>query len=130
MHFQSKCFQLKIGTAVFQNISSKVKVLKSFKICNVCHIKTCQFLKEMAILSSIVIWGNQDNVKPVCFSIFFTKRFWAYKNHWNPKQTIFTLLEVFLRVKKRCLCCFLFACFCFYWLILVDLRFCTLKIFS
>ena len=58
-----------------------------------------------------------SSFKPVYY--FFTKRFWAYKKHQNPKQTIFTLLEVFVHAKSCWLYCFLFAYFCFYWLVLV-----------
>ena len=35
---------------IFQKICFKVKVLKTFKISSVCHIKTCRSLKRRAIL--------------------------------------------------------------------------------
>ena len=35
---------------VLQKIYLKVKVLKTFKISTNCHIKTCRFFKQMAIL--------------------------------------------------------------------------------
>ena len=52
---------------------------------------------------------------------FFTKRFWVYKKCQNSKQTIFTLLEVFMCRKNCCFCCFLFASFCFCLLVLVEI---------
>ena len=49
------------------------------------------------------------------------------RNNFNPLRS---LLEVFVRAKKCCLCVFLFAKFCFVsWLLLVTC-FCALKIFS
>ena len=46
--------------------------------------------------SSIVIWGYQDNFKPV---YFFTKKSRAHKKHQNAKQTTLTLLEACAREK-------------------------------
>ena len=56
MCFQSQWFQLKSGTPVlkkvfvFQKISLKVKVLKTFETFTDFRIKTCQSLKRRAIL--------------------------------------------------------------------------------
>ena len=65
----------------------------------------------------------------VCL-FFLRKYFEREKKHQNRKQTIFTLFEVFVLAKNCCLCCFLFAHFCFVtWFLLVTCSF-TLKIFS
>ena len=42
----------------------------------------------------------------------------------------FPPLRSFYAQKNCCLCCFLNACLCFFWLVLVDLRFSSIKIFS
>ena len=74
--------------------------------------------------SSILKWGCQNNSKPVCF--FFTKRFWAYKKHqrFPPSYKILCAKKTVVFV----VFCSLIFCFC--WLVLVDMRFCTRKIFS
>ena len=70
--------------------------------------------------SSIVEWGYPDNFKSVYF--FLRKRFCAHKNTSH--------LEVYPRVKNCCLCCVLFAGFCFVsWFLLVTC-FCAREIFS
>ena len=51
------------------------------------------------------------------FLFFFTRRFWAYKKHQNPKQMIPTLLEVFVRAKSCCLCLLIFVYVDWFWLI-------------
>ena len=71
-------------------------------------------------LSSIV----NEAIKTISSQFtFFTKR------NQNSKETISTLLELFMRAKNCWLCCFLFAYFCLCWLVLVDLRFSTSKSF-
>ena len=47
----------------------------------------------------------------------------------SAKQMIFLLSDV-LCAKNCCLCCILFACFCFFSWFLLNLHFCVLKIFS
>ena len=44
---------------------------------------------------------------------FFYETILSVKKHRNAKQTTFTFVEVFVRTKTYCLCCFLFACFSF-----------------
>ena len=51
------------------------------------------------------------------FCFFFTRRFWAYKKHQNPKQMIPTLLEVFVCAKSCCLCLLIFVYVDWFWLI-------------
>ena len=43
----------------------------------------------------------------------FYEKILSVKKHQNAKQTILTLLEVFVRAKNCCLCCLVFTCFCF-----------------
>ena len=60
---------------------------------------------------------------------FLRKNFERKKKHQNAKQTISTLLEVFVQAKNCCLCCFVFAYFCFVSSFWLDLRFYAFKIF-
>ena len=86
-----------------------------------------------------VVWVNEAikiNFKPVYY--FFTKKFYTYKKRkrvqkaqkaqstksTKRKQTIFVPL------KDCCLCCLLFAYFCFVSLLLLVSVFCVCRIFS
>ena len=52
---------------------------------------------------------------------FYKKILRVKKKHQNRKQMIFTLFEIFVLAKNCCLCCFLFAHFCFVtWFLLVT----------
>ena len=62
--------------------------------------------------------------------IFFHENILSLKKAPKCKQTIFTLLEVFVHAKNCCIYCLVFPCFCFVsWFLLVTC-FCALKIFS
>ena len=54
---------------VFQKICFKVKVLKSFKFCSDCHIKTRRSLKRRAILKIPSIVFRRTYVLPVGFKM-------------------------------------------------------------
>ena len=57
----------------------------------------------------------------VCLFIFFYEKTLSVKYAPKRKQTILTLLEVFVRAKNCCLYCLVFACFCFVsWFLLVT----------
>ena len=62
--------------------------------------------------------------------VFFYEKILGVNKAPKRKQTIFTLLEVFVRAKNCCLYCLVFACFCFVSSFLLVTCFCALKIFS
>ena len=59
------------------------------------------------VLSSIV----NEIIKTVSSVLFFYEKILSIKKHESAKQTIFTLLEVFVHVKNCCLCCLVFDYF-------------------
>ena len=61
------------------------------------------------VLSSIV----NEIIKTVSSVLFFYEKILSIKKHESAKQTIFTLLEVFVHVKNCCLCCLVFDYFFF-----------------
>ena len=80
--------------------------------------------------TSVVYWNEVIKTISNLLLFFFTKRIHAHKKHQYVKQTISTLLEVFMRAKNHCLCCFLFAYFCFSWLMFARECFCVREFFS
>ena len=69
--------------------------------------------------------GSEIKKYPLCLGNI-SKDFSANK----IKKTNFPPLRSLYARKYCCHCCFLYACLCFCWLVLVNLRFCRLKIFS
>ena len=64
------------------------------------------------------------------FIYLFYEKILSKKKAQKRKQTIFTFLEVFfVRPKICCLCCFLFACFCFVSWCLLCLFLCAQNLF-
>ena len=79
---------------------------------------------ERASVSSIVY----EAIRTISSLLIFFLR-----KNFKPRkriQTIFTLLEVFVREKNCCLCCLVFACFCFVSWFLLVMCFCAFKIFK
>ena len=61
-------------------------------------------------------------------NFFFSEKTLSLKEYQRAKQTIFTLLEVFAKI--CCLCCLVFAYFCFVSWFLLMTCVCRLKFFS
>ena len=66
----------------------------------------------------------------ICLFIYSYEKILSVQKAPKPKTNDFYLLGSFCSRKNDFLCCFSFAFFSFCWLDLVDLRFCTLEIFS
>ena len=63
-------------------------------------------------------------------SLLFLQKDFERKKAPKLKTNDFRPHRSFHACKKHCFCCFLYIYFCCCWLVLVDLRICTFKIFS
>ena len=75
---------------VFQKICFKVKVLKTLKIPNDCHIKTCRSLKRRAILKSLVPFFRRTCALSVGFRMerLKKKRFPVLRQKFNSNFAV------------------------------------------
>ena len=92
-------------------------------------------LEHLCMLQNlyVVVWYF-EGIKPISnFFLFFTRRFRVTKNvqkHTKTQASDFPPLRSFARKNNHRLSCFLFACFCFVNLFLLDSLFCLLEIFA
>ena len=78
------------------------------------------------MFSSIVF----EAIRTILSLFFFHEKILSVTKHQNAKQTIFILLEVFVRAKIYCVCCLVLAHFCFVTVVgFCLMSFCALKIF-
>ena len=77
------------------------------------HKEKNNYAWRLPLHVSSIVYEVIRTISSQFFFFFFCEKTFSVTKHQNAKQTTFKLLEVFVRAKTCCLCCFLLACFCF-----------------
>ena len=80
-------------------------------------------MEQLKYSSSIV----NEVIRTIQTCLFFLRKYFEHKKSIKTQNKQFPPSQKFICTKNCCLFCFLFACFCFFGLLLFDSRFCVLK---